>query len=330
MPDPEIKSWDEIKENFQGADILLGNGFSINLYKGFNYSELFSSFLDSLPEPKKEIYSNFTSDNFEIILKDLTKANEINAVFGIQDNQICEAIQEIRNGLIRTVTDNHPRTDEIDHERINQIENQLEFFSKIYTLNYDIFLYYVILRAKERFDKKDKKFLYSDFFWRGGSKKYKFFEYPITNRRYIPVYYLHGAIFIFNNGFSAKKRVIDFPNCNLLEAIGTDISEGEIPLFISAGSSSEKNNLIRQNEYLTYCLNALTHNTETLVIYGASLMNQDQHIINAINLRIKRKIAISIYLNKSNVTQQKEEILRLKRLFVNQDLYFFDSSTLFS
>ena len=48
MVHSEIKQWDEIKEDFQGADILLGNGFSINLSPSFNYTSLFETFLLSL------------------------------------------------------------------------------------------------------------------------------------------------------------------------------------------------------------------------------------------------------------------------------------------
>jgi hypothetical protein len=48
MVDSEIKQWDEIKEDFQGADILLGNGFSINLSPSFNCTSLFETFLLSL------------------------------------------------------------------------------------------------------------------------------------------------------------------------------------------------------------------------------------------------------------------------------------------
>ncbi|GAB1443679.1 DUF4917 family protein [Ignavibacteriales bacterium] len=330
MVDSEIKQWDEIKEDFQGADILLGNGFSINLYEGFNYTALFSSFLESLPEKQKEIYSRFDTANFESILKDLTRTKQINSLFGIEETKLDIAMNEIRNGLIQSITFGHPQTDQIDRPRIHKTEIALRFFSDVYTLNYDLFLYYIVLNAKKRFDKGEINSAYSDHFWGSHSKQFRSFNYPITDSRYSAVYYLHGAIFLFNNGFSAKKRIVKFPESNLLESITKEIISGEIPLFISEGNSEEKKRMIYQNDYLVRGFENFKSNTKNLVIYGASLSGADMHIVEAINNRMMKGIAVGLFLPNLSKLELESEMVRFKRLFKHNEPVFFNSSTLFN
>jgi len=330
MPDSEIKNWADIKENFQDADILIGNGFSINLNPSFNYTSLFETFLQSLPIEKATIYKKMNNSNFESILKDFQKVARINKLFSIDYNPIKEALLEIRSGLVTAITTNHPTKVDIDKIRLLKIGKELSFFGDIFTLNYDLLLYHTILLMNDYYEEKDEDFRYSDFFWKSLPNNFLGFGYPQNYSNRGSIYYLHGAIFLFNDGFDAIKLKLNSSENEILDSIKKAINRGVVPLFISEGTSKEKSYLIRQNEYLTRCISDLAYRTDTLVIYGASLLSQDNHIVNAINFKEKRKIAISLYIKRSSQTCQKEEILRFKSLFVNQELYFFDSSTLFN
>lgn len=327
--DSRVYKWDDISDQFKGADILLGNGFSINLCDGFDYSQLFSTFLNTIPEEKRNTYSSFKTANFESILKSLDEAARINSLFEIVSDPIEDAIGEIRNGLIGSIFEKHPRPESKDDKKIKEIEIKLRPFNSIFTLNYDLFLYYVVLSAKDSHSNGETIFKWSDFFWGEGLRNFRVYQYPLTYTTYKPVYYLHGAIFIFNHDLSAKKRTMDFPNSNLLEAIGREINSGEIPLFISEGSYSQKRSMIYQNEYLSRGFEDFMTGSGNLVIYGASLLDPDKHIIEAINKRMTRKIAISLYLPNLNELQRQTEMLRMKSLFKHHELFFFDSATLF-
>ncbi len=133
--DSTIYDWADIADQFKSADILLGNGFSINLFEGFTYSILFSSFLNSLTDQKKDLYKCFETVNFESILKDLGMVKEVNSKLNIDETKVSEAIEELRSGLILVITNGHPKPELIVQDRIKQIEVSLRQFDAIFTLN---------------------------------------------------------------------------------------------------------------------------------------------------------------------------------------------------
>lgn len=330
QPNVEIYDWNQISDQFKNADILLGNGFSINLDSSFTYTSLFETFISSLPPEKASLYKKLGINNFEVILSDFDKVLNINSLFEIETTKIIDASDETKNGLIDAITSNHPNKDQIHRIKMENIGKVLGKFNKVFTLNYDILLYHTILQMNDFYATCGESKQFSDFFWGGNHSEFRTFEHPQKYPNRISVYYLHGAIFIFKDEFSAKKIVVTEEGSELLEEVKSTIKKGEIPLFISAGSADEKHRMIRQNDYLLQCLVDFTHSTSNLVIYGASLQSQDNHIVHAINKYPVRKLAIGIYKDNKSDDVIKEEIAHYNKIFkMHEILFYFDSTSLF-
>lgn len=55
----------------------------------------------------------------------------------------------------------------------------------------------------------------------------------------------------------------------------------DVPLFVSESSSDDKRKSIRQSDYLSFCHEQLMAHKDALCIFGHSLGEQDQHLIDA-------------------------------------------------
>src|SRR4051794_32995379 len=97
--DLEIKSWSDCQHTFKGADLLLGNGFSMNLSSQFCYASLFKEFLKECTSHEAGIFEAFETSNFEAIQKELQSAVSVNKLFGISVDRIEQTIDKLRQGL---------------------------------------------------------------------------------------------------------------------------------------------------------------------------------------------------------------------------------------
>jgi len=324
-----IENWSNLVKDFNGADLLLGNGFSVNLTGHFNCTSLFQEFLEHCEPIERGIFRSFGTNNFELIQEILINAKKVNELFKIGTNQrINNAIELLKNGLIESIRNTHPSSSQIDRNQL-QLSIQLNNFGDIFTLNYDIFLYHIILKMKDESDRENKLAPYSDYFWGGKpDEQFKqFMDYDEYHDKHI--YYLHGALFLFKippDTFKLKRG--DEPK-ELVAMIGDVINRGIMPLFVSEGKYKEKLKAIERSNYLSFCYKSLEKSQSRLVIFGSSLSNQDAHIAKAINYkRNKRELAIAIHIGNKSKNELEEETQRLKIKFKSHKIYFFDSETI--
>jgi hypothetical protein len=95
--------------------------------------------------------------------------------------------------------------------------------------------------------------------------------------------------------------------------------------MITEGLSGQKAAAIAANDYLSYASRMLRDCNSPLVVFGHSLSDQDQHLIDAINANVGRPVAISLtdQGRRNNRQRQYEIRARLESLTV----YFFDAAT---
>lgn len=325
-----ILNWSVLAKDFEEADLLLGNGFSLNITGHFDYDSLFEEFLKRCELSEHRIFRSFGTNNFELIQEILINAKKVNELFKIDtNNQIDNAIEILKNGLIESIQDNHPRSDTIDWEQLKRIASQLSAFNDIFTLNYDLFLYHIILQMKDESDKKNILAPYSDYFWGENGEQFKqFMDYDDYHDKH--VYYLHGTLFLFKIPPDTFKLKRGGEPKELVAMIGDVINRGIMPLFVSEGKYKEKLKAIERSEYLSFCYKSLEKSEKKLVIFGSSLSNQDVHITNAINYkRNKRELAIAIHISNKSKNELENEMKRLKVKFRSHKIYFFDSATIF-
>lgn len=166
-------------------------------------------------------------------------------------------------------------------------------------------------------DNYDEQFLCS-----GSSEEFTGYKHP---------YYLHGALFLFKEAsYDLKLKRETDSSPELVELISDAIQRERMPLFVSEGIPQDKLEAIKQSNYLNFALRKLKETERNLVIFGTSLSDPDQHVIDAINEN-NRDLAVSIHIHDIKSREKvKSEIDRIKRKFEDHHTVdFFKSDTLF-
>lgn len=323
-----ILNWSELAKKFNRADILLGNGFSVNITPRLRYDSLFDKFLTECQPKGKRIFRSFGTTNFEIILQKLSNAKDVNRIFGIETSEIEDSVEGLKDGLVRTIGAVHPRWAETDPVQLERIALELNRFHNVYTLNYDLYLYRIILILKDKRRNDANIGQYSDYFWEGYDDNFLCFDTSKKFEGYRHPYYLHGALFLFKESSYDLKLKKANSNEELMEVIENNIREGRMPLFVSEGTYSQKMEAIGQSTYLRFTLDKLKESESSLVIFGTSLSDPDKHIVDAIN-RNNRDLAISIHIGTKSKDQLKSIEHYIKSKFPSHKVRFFNSDTLF-
>lgn len=320
-----VMPWAELEADFEGSDILLGNGFSIAIHSGFRYDTLFVEFLDSLGPHASTIFQRFGTSDFEAILADLTAAARVNDILGLPTTRVARTAHILREGLIRAVESVHPRKSALDWSMLNEYAAVFDQFGDIFTTNYDALLYHIIMLRKDRYENQRLGHPYNDFFWDRISSQFLRFRNFQNYPQYRHAYYLHGALFLFTTGLVDRK--IRRTEAELLDEISSRIREGELPLFISEGRSDDKRLAIARSEYLRFAHGHFHRNREKLVVFGCALAGQDKHIRDGV--RASRHIAISIYPENQTIGAIQQAMQRFRNMLTGRHITFFDSRTLF-
>jgi len=294
-----VVSWEKIAGDFEGADLLLGNGFSLNFSQLFNYDSLFEEFLRGCNPDDAKMFRRFETPNFEHIQEQLLDAKKVNTIFGLPTRPIDFAIQKLREGLIKSIESNHPRAHEIDDGALLKVSEALDPFEDVFTFSYDLFLYRIIMKSVERAKATGIR-KHSDDFWREQSEEFlEFMDFDNYKNKH--VYYLHGALFLFSGRRldyhnDLKLRRGDESFDELIEVISSKIKVGTFPLFVSEGNHEQKLRSIFESPYLRFAYRKLGGSKRPLVVYGWSISDQDKHILNVLNSpwRENRRVAVSV------------------------------------
>jgi len=326
--DTKIYHWDELQDSFKGADIFLGNGFSININSALNYKSLFDKFLTYLNPDEKEIFKKFNSTNFEGIQNQLTTALQVSKLFNYETSGIENSVGLLKSGLLKAIKDLHPAFTKIDPKTLFQLSVGLDWFEDIYTTNYDIFLYHIILITLDRRKRDGKVKAYQDFF-RKDNADLAFNDKPLPGFKNL--YYIHGALFLHKHEGRIVKIWRGSKTDELLELIRLQVHLGNVPVFVSEGKAKLKEDTITDSPYLTFCRSAFKASRNRLVVYGFSFSDYDEHLISDLNEN-KRKIAIGLHLPGLADDQIQRKVKGIEKQlykYRSGEIRYFDSGTLF-
>jgi hypothetical protein len=81
----------------------------------------------------------------------------------------------------------------------------------------------------------------------------------------------------------------------ILKQLEERLTKGDLPMFVSEGTPEDKLQVIRHNEYLSFCYESLRKNDLPLTVFGFSFGDCDEHIITA--LSESSTPSIEVYLN---------------------------------
>jgi hypothetical protein len=118
------------------------------------------------------------------------------------------------------------------------------------------------------------------------------------------------------------------------------LQSGQYPLFVAEGRAEKKRQQIQQSGYLSYCLGKLERIENSLVIYGHSLGDSDQHILDTIADNPKLKtVCVGMFdepdspssttiRNAANrIVRRRKDWRKARNHFSELEVLYFDSKT---
>lgn len=313
-----LLTWNEIS-GLGWKDLLLGNGFSINIHNGFDYRNLKevacrTAIGETLIEESRVLFEAYDTTNFEDVLKSIYHALQVDDSLGLrQYESIGRVYENIKNSLASAV--NYAHVPEGFSSAV-LISGEMRQFNNVYTTNYDLIPYWSIM-AKGTSGFRD--FLWGAAFdssdvdvWGGATC----------------IHYLHGGLHLVEtpDGETIKRRSNGLASLRDL----FDLSEPDrFPLFITEGHWSKKLSRIKRNDYLTFCFSKFISTGDSLLVLGHSLHAEyDYHIVDAIKSSRRRRVAISVWpgMSSMDIVNFKARLLG-EMQYQNIEVLFFDSTT---
>lgn len=314
--DEHLPAWATLTE-YEWPTLLLGNGLSINLWQGFRYGSLFTEAeLDSIA---REVFLDLETTNFEAALECIHHSRVVLHALGQQTDDVDRLYAHVRDSLFETVARTHVPWDRFPSATHTLIAEALNGFDSVFTTNYDLSLYWSHLENRDLVE-------LVDFMWNPGAT-FDPHNVDVRSRGATPIYYLHGAVHLWQDEAGNNGKWTSAEGGNLLNlAAKYPPTSGRRPLFISEGTSKAKARSIQRSAYLAFCRDALTDDDSNTVVFGHSLSEPDLHIIEALDRGRPRMIAVSLYPS-DDPGEVVEDKVRIARALTRHRVLFFDSTT---
>jgi hypothetical protein len=327
-------SWQDLQE-VKFDSLIIGNGASIAVSPRFSYRELFHTVMELqlVGSDLKNVFEYLQTRDFELVLNRLWHSHHINIALGIEEEKTDNAYKQIRNALINAVRENHADFADVE-AKLERMAGFLKPFKKVISLNYDLVIYWAIMRGNAMLHGN----WFKDCFYNGNFlDDWERLQQPHgTLAGSTLVFYPHGNLLLATDiaGSESKLSISSIAEEKLLEKILESWEQGEkVPLFVSEGHSDQKLKAIKRSSYLSKVYDqVLVDLGPTVMTLGWSLSEQDQHIIWRIaKSDTLQKIYIGIYGDGHSAADNQDEFLRVKALIgrVNSsvEVECFDSSS---
>lgn len=324
----------ELSSDCTKRHLLTGNGFSIACRNNiFRYDSLFDQAdFAKLNVNVKKVFEILNTKDFEIVMRSLNNASKILKVYS-PDNvslitQIDNDASELKNVLINAIANSHPdNPSEILETEYQYCKQFLRHFSNYYTLNYDLLLYWTFMHFQEIQELNS-----DDGFRTPDDGKTDYVSWDIEKTDGQNLFYLHGALHVFDAGSELQKYTWVNTGVRLIEQIRDALDTDLFPVFVSEGSSLEKVEKIMHSSYLSRGLRSFGHIGGCLFIYGHSLAINDSHILNLIPKSKIQKLFISLYgaidsISNSKIIEDAQAIVAKRKGTKKIELFFYDSET---
>lgn len=291
--------------------MLVGNGFSIDWsYNVFRYQAILNQAdetdaFDVTSEYARSVFGilDNTSD-FEAVVKALKTSSTMAEHYQCTDTETVEKmkgdINHVQNILVETIARHHPvNSVAITDEQSEFCKLFLMNFGKIYTINYDLLLYWVINQHLDEIPFMDRFEDPVAGTLADGEEYYEedYVKWSLGNDSNATLFYLHGALHLYDAGYEIRKYTWSRTNVNLKDQILSSLNQGMYPLFVSGGDYQEKMEKINHSGYLSRCYRSLQSAGGTAFCFGMSFKDNDRHILDAIAQSTISKLYVSVLGN---------------------------------
>lgn len=277
-------------QRYNKRHLLLGNGFSIACRPDiFTYGRLYEQADFSKISPTaKSAFEALDTQDFERVIKALRDSALVLKAYGGAPALVSQLLQDadgLRELLVQTIAESHPAwPGEIDEAEYAACRTFLTLFNSVYTFNYDLLLYWTMMHTREG-EAPD-----SDDGFRAAEDNvdapYVVWEPGQSHEQ--NMWFLHGALHVFDSGTEIQKYTWSKTGVRLIDQVRDALSRNYFPIFVSEGTSAEKYERIRHNDYLAKAYRSFEKIQGALFIFGHSLAENDDHYLKCIR---KGKIA---------------------------------------
>jgi len=296
----KIYSFDDalrLTEHQNKRHVFLGNGFSRACRNDiFAYDALFNrAKFAALSKNARSVFDSLKTTDFEIVIEALRIAAEVLAVYKGQDKKLYQILKKdaegLREVLVNAIAESHPDLlSEIGDDSYRACRGFLSKFNKIFTLNYDLLLYWAVMQKELEPDVTS-----DDGFRTPEDGEEAYVTWEVENSYGQNIYYLHGALHLFDAGAEIQKYTWSQTGIRLTEQIRIALEEGKYPLFVAEGKSQEKLKRIKHNGYLAQAYESFSRIGGALFIFGHSLSANDDHFLKLIEKGKVTQLCVSIF-----------------------------------
>lgn len=234
---------------------------------------------------------------------------------------------------MNTIANNHPlQPNQLTEDEFKHCRFFLKNFEAIYTLNYDLLLYWSLMHTTkdaETFEpiKCDDGFRHPD-----GSDSSDYVSWEMENSDQQNIHYLHGALHIFESDTELVKYTWSRTGVKLIDQISEALKEDRYPVIVAEGTSKQKVSRIMKSSYLQRSLKSLRNISGSLFVYGMALHENDEHVLKRIRKGKVNELWVGIYgdpKSKENVALRKRAIALSDERSIKKSLLvnFYDAST---
>lgn len=321
-------------KKYNKKHVLLGNGFSIACRpKIFTYGRLYEQAdFSRISETAKLGFEALGTQDFERVIKALRDTAEIAKKYRLSQTMVSKLTSDadgLRELLVQTIASSHPAwPGEITESEYACCRSFLANFDTIYTLNYDLLLYWTKMHTAddEKID-SDDGFRTPDENW---DASYVAWESSSSHGQ--NMWFLHGALHVFDSGTEIQKYTWSKTQIRLIDQIRSALSKNLFPIFVSEGTSKEKLERIRHNDYLAKAYRSFESIQGALFIYGHSLAENDDHYLKCIEKGKTQHLYIGLYGNINSdsnkfIARRANQISNSRRARRSLALTFYDASS---
>lgn len=262
--------------------LLLGNGFSMACFGDFDYKTLYQKVKDEgIPAKVQKVFEKYGETNFEAILKLLDDSSWMAVTYGLCQNQdeseMKQDYEALKLALTNAITAVHPEhRGLVEDEKYDACYAFISNFDDLYTVNYDLLLYWTSLHREP--------FKFTDLFSKDEDTEGNDCEcMPHQASSGAGIYFLHGALHLYTDEKSVRKRVWKDTDIPLVTQIRAALEDKNYPLVVAEGDSKSKMMQIEGSSYLSNCQRKFQGIQGHLFTFGHSLSDQDQHIVDMIS-----------------------------------------------
>ena len=345
--------------------LLLGNGFSISLFPNrFRYDSLLESANFSAYPETRQAFSVLATTDFEVVINALRQAIALLPLYGTEgatERLMSQHASVLKELLVQAIAGRHPeRPSDISDEQYRACRTFLAHCSgdsrnvdkdlrgHIYTLNYDLLLYWTLLHdmfwVRDPADplglqEAEAELIAHDDGFRSpeDDPAAEYVTWDAEEAHDQNIHYLHGALHLFDHGLELQKRCWQRAGgIALIDQIRSALDESRFPLFVSEGHGRGKLEHIRHSAYLHKALRSFRGNCNVkktaFFIFGHSLADSDAHILKQIEKGKCGRVFIGLYGDLNNeanrATAARAALMTANRGDRNSlEIEFYNAST---